>query len=532
VTTSAAAQAPASQAGSFNIKVVTDASPDLSDMASLIASTTSQWPTTDQKVWSLFYWSHMLKRQTPPITLHGFDVTDPIRNLVDYGYTMCSTTSGINQSLYEALGLEHQYWDICNHTVSAVEYDGKFHMIDTSMSNLVTMDDGVTLASVPEVAADSARLLRERSLYSTSPNGFLTGTDTGRHLADVISPEDGSLAPGFAADFCSDGLKFRDYYYNWNWGHRYVLNVRDGESYTRYFHPLGTTSDYWVSSEKIANADPATTFEIDAPNKFGLRGNGNWTFSPPLTTSGWAGAVYRSNNIVQGAGGLEPGDSTQPAAVVYKVQAADVMTSQKIQAQFARTSALGSASVSLSLNHGVTWQAIGDVGTTVGAIVPLSINLRDQVNGAYETLIRIEMTPDPASPGSVALTGLTITTLTQVNAKALPRLNIGRNQVYIGEGDQSDSMVLWPDLRGNLWMKDAYDSSNIAAQAVNVPRKYSAVVYPSTLNQDAYITYKMDAPNNITRLVYGARLSNLRAGSTSISLHSFDNGATWVPSIA
>ena len=35
------------------------------------------------------------------------------------------------------------------------------------------------------------------------------------------------------------------------------------------------------------------------------------------------GAVYRSNNIVQGAGGLEPGDSTQPASVVCKVQAAD-----------------------------------------------------------------------------------------------------------------------------------------------------------------------------------------------------------------
>ena len=142
----------------------------------------------------------------------------------------------------------------------------------------------------------------------------------------------------------------------------------------------------------------------------------------------------------------------------------------------------------------MTWQAIGDAGTTVGAIVPLAINLRDQVNGAYETLIRIEMAPDPGSPGSVALTGLTITTLTQVNAKALPRLNIGRNQVYIGEGDQSDSMVLWPDLRGTLWMKDVYDSSNIAAQAVNVPRKYLAVVYPSTLNQDATLRSRWMRP--------------------------------------
>ena len=84
--------------------------------------------------------------------------------------------------MYEAIGLRHQYWDICNHTVSAVEYDGKFHMVDTSMSNLVTEDDGVTLATVEEAAAESARLVRERSLYATSPNGFLTGTDTMRNL--------------------------------------------------------------------------------------------------------------------------------------------------------------------------------------------------------------------------------------------------------------------------------------------------------------------------------------------------------------
>jgi hypothetical protein len=122
-----------SGAAVYNLKVVSDASPDLSDIKSFVDSATSRWTSTEEKVWSLFYWSHILKRQTPPMVLHGFDVTDPIRNLVDYGFTMCSTVSGINQSLYEALGLRHQYWDICNHTVSAVEYDGKFHMIDSSI---------------------------------------------------------------------------------------------------------------------------------------------------------------------------------------------------------------------------------------------------------------------------------------------------------------------------------------------------------------------------------------------------------------
>ena len=64
----------------------------------------------------------MLKRQTPPITLHGFDVTDPIRNLVDYGYYHVQHDLRHQPvALTRRSGLEHRsHWDICNHTVSAV----------------------------------------------------------------------------------------------------------------------------------------------------------------------------------------------------------------------------------------------------------------------------------------------------------------------------------------------------------------------------------------------------------------------------
>src|SRR5204863_9345735 len=127
-----------------------------------------------------------------------------------------------------------------NHTVSAVEYNGAFHMIDTSMSNLVTTDDGKTLASVIEAAANNARLVKEHSLYSTSANGFLTGSDTGRNLTDYVK-SDGSTINGFADDFCADRLKYRDHYYNCNSGHRYVLKLMDDESYTRSSSPRDPT---------------------------------------------------------------------------------------------------------------------------------------------------------------------------------------------------------------------------------------------------------------------------------------------------
>jgi hypothetical protein len=521
----------AAGAATYNLKVVSDASPDLTDLPSLIESTTSRWATSQDKVWALFYWTHILKRQTPPMVLHGFELTDPIRNFSDYGFTMCSTVSGINQSLYEAIGLRHQYWDICNHTVSTVEYDDKFRMVDSSMSHLVTTDDGVTLASLQEAAADSARLVRERSLYSTSPDGFLSGSDAIRNLLDVVNPQNGTVLGGFARNFCSSNLRLRDYYYNWDAGHRYVLNLREDESYTRYYRRLGATPDYWVGSERIASADPNNTFEIDAANKFGIRGNGKWSFVPKLSADAWARAVYSSSNIAPAPlTGLMPAVPGQIAEVVYKVQAANAIASQKVQAQFARVDGRAAATIAVSLNHGATWTQVADAGLAVGDAVPVVANLRNEVSGAYETLVRVQMMADAGAPDGVMLTSLTIDTLTQVNVKALPKLNVGRNEIFVGAGDQSDTMVLWPDLRGEFWRRDAYDFQNIASQSVTVPRKYTAVAFPATLTQDAHLTYRMEAPTDITRFVYGGRLHNFKAGSYIDFLHSFDGGATWVRS--
>jgi hypothetical protein len=119
-----------------NVKIVTDASPDYHDLPSLIHSTTSRWQTPEEKCWAIFYWNHIARRQTNPMHLHGMALTDPIRQFNDYGYTMCSTISGINQSIWEHMGLKHRYWDISNHTVAEVFYGGRWHMYDSSLSAL------------------------------------------------------------------------------------------------------------------------------------------------------------------------------------------------------------------------------------------------------------------------------------------------------------------------------------------------------------------------------------------------------------
>src|SRR5437016_9766055 len=143
-------------AGVCNLKVVTDASPDYSDLASMVRSITDKWETSEQKCWAIFYWNHIARRQTSPMILHGLALTDPIRQFNDYGYTMCSTISGINCSIWDAMGLKAKYWDISNHTVPEVEYGGLWHMYDNSMSALYTLCDGKTIAAVADIGKPGA----------------------------------------------------------------------------------------------------------------------------------------------------------------------------------------------------------------------------------------------------------------------------------------------------------------------------------------------------------------------------------------
>jgi hypothetical protein len=215
-----------------NLRIVSDASPDYSDMESLVHSITSKWTTPEEKCWAVFYWNHIARRQTNPIMLHGFALTDPIRQFNDHGYTMCSTISGINCSIWDAMGLKAKYWDISNHTVCEVEYNGRWHMYDNSLSTLYTLCDGKTLAGVEDIGktlaceasggkAEPGHIAKYHCLHATSKNGFLTGSDTARSLDEEFRC------------FNPNGLKYRSYYYDWDRGHRYILNLRKGEVYTR-----------------------------------------------------------------------------------------------------------------------------------------------------------------------------------------------------------------------------------------------------------------------------------------------------------
>lgn len=468
-----------------NLKVVTDASPDYSDMDSMIHSITSKWPTPAEKCWAMFYWNHIARRQTQPMHLHGLDLTDPIRQFNDYGYTMCSTIAGINCSIWDAMGMKVKYWDISLHTVSEVEYDGRYHIYDNSMSAIYTLCDGKTIAGVEDVGKEGAcaasggrvepgHIARYHCLNATSPRGFLTGADCERSLES----EYGCFNP--------KGLKYRYYFYDWDRGHRYILNLRDGEAYTRHYKSLGTSAEFYVPNH---GKDPESVNP-----RYRIRGNGIRTWKPTLPEGGITGTD-----------------------AVFKVEGANVITALAIKAAFERKAEADVAALAVSTTNGLAWEEVWKADKAGN--VPLDTKLVEPVNGAYEVLVKATL------KGDAKLKDIEFTATTMLNSKTQPKLLLGRNTVYVGLGEQTGSIVLWPDLQGAAYKPYAVEEKNVATKEKHPG--YMGVMYAARPNEEAYVVFRLDAPTDITRVTYGGRFYNRAPKSHIDLLHSFDGGKTW-----
>jgi hypothetical protein len=133
-----------------------------------------------------------------------------------------------------------------------------------------------------------------------------------------------------------------------------------------------------------------------------------------------------------------------------------------------------------------------------------------------------------AFTGAAQLRDLEFETTTMLNSKTQPKLNIGKNTIYVGAGDQSESIVFWPDLQGTNYKSYVVEEKNIVTRKEHPG--YMGVMHAAKPNEEAYVVFRVDAPHEITRLNYGGRLYNRTPKSHIDFLHSFDGGKTWTQS--
>jgi hypothetical protein len=340
-------------------------------------------------------------------------------------------------------------------------------------------------------------------LMGTSARGFLSGADTIRGLDEEYRC------------FNPNGLKYRTYFYDWDRGHRYILNLRENEVYTRYYQSLGKTAAYYVAN---GGQDPEA-----ANPRYHIRGNGVRTFKPVLQRDGFQNSAHSFSNITAlDDGDLAPATAGQTGEVIFKVEGANVITGLKLHGEVSRRTSADSVRIAISTINGLGWKEVWQ-SDQLGA-QPIDLQLTNQVNGAYEVLVKVSMVA-PGNSSDVRLTDIAFETTTMLNSKTQPKLNLGKNTIYVGAGEQTESIVFWPDLQGDHYKPYLWEEKNITSAAKHAG--YMGVMHATKSREPAYVVFKMDAPRDITRLNYGGRLYNRAPGSRIDFLHSFDGGKNW-----
>ena len=178
----------------------------------------------------------------------------------------------------------------------------------------------------------------------------------------------------------------------------------------------------------------------------------------------------------------------------------------------------------ISTTNGLTWKEVWKGEQAVGD-VPLDSRLGQEVNGAYEVLVKVSLL-GKASPADACLKTDRVRNDHMLNSKTQPKLQLGKNTVYVGAGEQTESIVIWPDLQGEKYKPYVVEQKNIDDARPNTSATRASCTRQAPRKTPTWSS-SVDAPTDITRITYGGRLYN-RAPKAHIDLlHSFDGGKTW-----
>ena len=100
------------------------------------------------------------------------------------------------------------------------------------------------------------------------------------------------------------------------------------------------------------------------------------------------------------------------------------------------------------------------------------------MNGAYEALVKVTL------GGGAKLKSIAFDTKTQLNTKTQPKLNLGKNTVYIGAGDQTESIVFWPELQGGKAKPYIVEQHNVVFKEKNPGYMGTCLLYTSPSPRD------------------------------------------------
>ncbi|MGV3533213.1 MAG: hypothetical protein ACO1QR_12645 [Chthoniobacteraceae bacterium] len=498
----------------YNVRLATDSTPDLTDVPSYLRSITTQHATPQEKAIAIWRWSQRMRKQTSNPRHLEQDVLDPIAVFNSFGHCNCGIVSGLNNTFWVNMGWKARYVQLGDHTVCETSWDGgkSWHMFDASMSFYCFNDEG-QVASVTEIEKNPRFYLQNFAPeVGTNPVKDINDHNGWRQASDFPVQYKRSLANGWDSFKAPNSLS--EYDLHTQWGHRFVLNLRPGEHYTRYFGKL----DEKTPAERLHRPLKTGKDPESQHGHQGIRANGIWEYALDLRAPGAEQQVYSAEGIAWGdprkGYAVRSTEDGKPGALVLKVTAANVVTSAKLLLTASRERATDMLAVEVSTTAGITYEPVWKADQE-GVAMPAEIDLMPFVAGATEYLVKVRL-----SGTGAGVEAARIETLTQINRAALPKLVRGSNRVQLTLGKQVETIQFQPSL-----LEGNHSKTAAGEKAIDVEKElgYSKPpLRPAENGVPTHVTWKIETPTPITSVDYGGTVCVKSAKDRTTLLHSWD----------
>lgn len=432
-----------------NMKVLTDNTPDWTDIQSAAKSITGAWATDEQKAIALWKWVAVIRHQVSPAhdsfsnarvpsghPTYGI-IYNPIKLANNYGNTFCVSTNSIPACLWKALGKNAQEHDINGHTVCDLQYGSAWHNFDPAFGFYYRDKTDGHILGTQEVINRHATAVNMTSdptfvnvLDLTKTNGSIY---EGKRVSAILN--DPSYGGEYSSLESTRSTLFTETYTD---SYTYKLHLKPYESYTRRFTQIDSTNfNYYLPASGAATGAGSGNPNLVNTNKpppLNISSNGIWVFEPDLSNAKADEAFSRKTT----------------GEWVYRVDGANIICHAVVSGAYSRPSASDSFVVYFSADS-VRWIKVytgAATGSNSAFSQPIgasgSLNLARWREFYYLKFVM---------QGAANLTGLNVTTYTIVNQRTIPRLTMGSNRVKFlhngGTVEPFEIVYYWTEVTRN-----------------------------------------------------------------------------------
>jgi hypothetical protein len=402
-------------------------------------------------------------------------VRDPVKLLNVYNVGYCGIFGPALDGVFQGVGFERGRafgvpgW---NHCTTEVWYSGGWHYYDLDVRGALMKPDG-SIASVAESQ-------RDRDLW-VNP----------QRKIEPFFPKDHNKARVF--EIYRDSRI--DYFYRWfQMGHVMDFRLRQGEMFTRWWHPQGGRWHHQEAYNKgfvraLLQKEPIGYKSNHPDFSVWTQGNGLWHYEPNLTSasSDFTDGVRSTSNLGPGSEGLKlksagSGEAVfeifTPWIITAKINDLDDETDDA-EASFVTLDAARPVAVLVSLDHGKTWDAVTTVQSGAG-----SVDLTKWVQGTYGFLLKFQAA---GRANDLVMRSMNVRTWVQAAPISLPRLARGRNLCRYDIGDRYDKPTMPMFVLPNL-----ADPEDLKKYVLEMPQDYDLDRKTARIRGDVIL--KLEAP--------------------------------------